>query len=169
MATTTPKLGLRKPAGSDLVSVLTDLANNFDIIDNAMVSANATVDGSGQIRALGVDNRFGPGEAGANDSFVGLGKFDAANALIYAGQGAVPDCSLIVQTKGQGSLILRNGGDTSKYLLIDKDGKFTMGVTAGAATAATATAGGSVLPATPMAFWIVAINGANYKIPLYMP
>lgn len=35
MATLTPRLALRKPAGTDLVNVVTDLDNNYDIIDNA--------------------------------------------------------------------------------------------------------------------------------------
>lgn len=35
MATTTTRLGLRKPAGADQVNVTTDLDNNYDLLDNA--------------------------------------------------------------------------------------------------------------------------------------
>lgn len=35
MATSTPQLGLRKPAGSDLISVTTDIADNMDKLDAA--------------------------------------------------------------------------------------------------------------------------------------
>lgn len=33
MATTTPRLGLRKPAGTDLINVTTDISDNMDKID----------------------------------------------------------------------------------------------------------------------------------------
>lgn len=36
MATSTTRLGLRKPADTDVVSVTTDLANNYDAIDGAL-------------------------------------------------------------------------------------------------------------------------------------
>lgn len=42
MATTTTRLGLRKPAGSDTVSVTTDLDNNFDTLDAAVSTTYAT-------------------------------------------------------------------------------------------------------------------------------
>jgi hypothetical protein len=41
MATTTTRLGLRKPAGSEFVSVTTDLDNNFDTLDAAVSTTYA--------------------------------------------------------------------------------------------------------------------------------
>jgi microcystin-dependent protein len=41
VATTTTKLGLRKPAGTDLINVTTDLSNNYDIIDAYETAASA--------------------------------------------------------------------------------------------------------------------------------
>lgn len=41
MATTTTNLGLRKPATTDLVNVTTDLSDNFDLIDAALVKVTA--------------------------------------------------------------------------------------------------------------------------------
>lgn len=42
MATTTTRLGLRKPAGSDTVSVTTDLDNNYDKIDSSIGATPCT-------------------------------------------------------------------------------------------------------------------------------
>ena len=38
MATETPKLNLRKPGRDDYVSVVTDINNNMDILDNAVMN-----------------------------------------------------------------------------------------------------------------------------------
>src|SRR5215813_12155804 len=95
MATTTTKLGLRKPTGSDLVNVLTDIANSMDTLDNAVIgNPTATI---------------GAGAQGADSTTVIIGSYDADYAWIQAGQPIRANANLMIQPKGTGHLILRDG------------------------------------------------------------
>jgi len=64
MATNTPRLGLRKPGGADNVTVLTDLDNNYDILDRAVLVAVGTERAvvTGGIDVSGGPTGYGSGE-----------------------------------------------------------------------------------------------------------
>jgi hypothetical protein len=100
MATNTPKLGLRKPSSGDLVNVLTDISNSMDILDNAVIAnPNAAIVGT---------VKMGLGAAGANNSYVSVGAYDASDAIIAAANDLGTNVSLILASKGNGGFILRD-------------------------------------------------------------
>ena len=57
MATTTPKIGLRQPAGTDYVQVLQDISNNMGKLDTAVGAINSNINVTNDIleSALSVD------------------------------------------------------------------------------------------------------------------
>jgi hypothetical protein len=161
MATNTPKLGLRKPATTDLVNVLTDLANNFDILDNAVLAAGPTLG----IAVPYQDNKFGVGAVSGTGQWIRLAADATANCYMLA-EGSLADINLRARFKGNASFFIENGAGTALHRW-DQDGKWHLGGNTAAYTATSATAGGSALPATPANFIVVDIAGTNYKIPFY--
>lgn len=74
MSTTTPKLGLKKPSGGDYVDV-NDLNDNFDKLDNAIMSTGGIMtgalklhSGTGEIDATTTDTRITARNSGASDT-----------------------------------------------------------------------------------------------------
>lgn len=117
MATTTNKLGLRKPALTDIVDVQTDLNDNFDKLDTPLYSAEAAtddvvgakVDGDAQRRFnLNADGKVEWG-SGAAVSDVNLyrdsaGVIKTDGGLIVVGALTMPDGTVVTSKLGDGAV-----------------------------------------------------------------
>lgn len=76
MATTTTKLSLRKPATSDTVDVETDIGDNMDILDNAIVST--IVDAKGDLVAATAADTVARVAVGANGTVLAAASGESA-------------------------------------------------------------------------------------------
>jgi hypothetical protein len=72
-----------------------------------------------------------------------------------------------IKSPGNGNAIQSGGTATTITLTAAAPTVSASQIGLGGTVAATATAGGGSLPATPQNFWVVNIAGTTYKIPLY--
>ncbi len=135
MATTTTRLALRKPAGSDLVNVSTDLDANYDAIDTAAGFTDCTSStrpsapfrGQGiresDTTALLVSNGSSP--ASASWSYI----FSANAPSIFGATGSVAPMQIFTTSTIAGNRVqdFKRQGDANSGHTVDFDGKHQWG------------------------------------------
>lgn len=127
-----------------------------------------SLDNSGILQAIGVAGYFGGGAMGADMSAVAVGQYDPDYATISAYQPVRAQCHLIIQSKGSGQILLRNGLDPSLNFIIAANGQIQTNQVVGNYQVSVGGAGGAAaLPATPVGYLVVNMNGVDRKIPYY--
>lgn len=135
MAVNTARLGLRKPAGSDIISVLTDLDNNYDIIDNAALIGIVNIFTANQAFGAGArtDQQIAIRHNGFANIFLAQNGADASNSnvAIWAGDAGLlgtgfAGFGIVINGSGGGpgggSLHTRLGFRTDKTQFLSSNG-----------------------------------------------
>lgn len=80
------------------------------------------IDNNGSLRSLSAASWFGGGARGADMSAVSIGQYDADYALLAARNDVRASTGMLLQSKGNASVVVRIGADTAKNLTVGNDG-----------------------------------------------
>lgn len=83
--------------------------------------------GDGTVQSIGASSAFGGGALGADMAAVGVGHYDADNAIVYPYQPVRANASLLIQSKGTGSVVVRNSAPSNLLVILSTGSSYFSG------------------------------------------